>query len=137
MHRVAPLVVAALAVAAAGSRAAGEALERRGGRAVRVEKPRTIEVFVPAGMFTMGVTEDGAASAVTQCQLAYFPPNSPPRQQIASGQFIDFCSEYYVELTHMQERDVYLDAFAIDRDEVIGRGLSPLRGSPAAAPSIR
>lgn len=89
-----------------------------GGRAVRVEKPRQVEVFIPAGTFEMGVTEESAASALSQCQLAYFPPNQTPRQQTQAGMFVDFCSEYFLDLSHMQSRAVFLDAYAIDRDEV-------------------
>ena len=89
-----------------------------GGRAVRVEKPRQIEVFIPPGTFEMGVTEDSAASALIQCQLAFFPPNQTPRQQTQGGMFVDFCSEYFLDLSHMQARAVFLDAYAIDRDEV-------------------
>lgn len=107
-----------LPVLGASDSMAGEADQRREGKAVRVEKPRKVEVFIPAGTFEMGVSEDAAASALTQCQLAYFPPNNTPRQQTASGVFIDFCSEYHSDLTHMQPRDVFLDAYAIDRDEV-------------------
>ncbi|MBL0215700.1 MAG: formylglycine-generating enzyme family protein [Myxococcales bacterium] len=88
------------------------------GKAVRVEKPARREVFVPAGTFRMGVDEDQANSALNQCQLAYFPPNAVPKQQTTTGLFIDFCSEYHGELTHMAQRDVFLDAYAIDRDEV-------------------
>lgn len=117
MRRAVPLALAVAALAAAGESVAGQVTPRTG-RAVRIEKPRQIEVFIPAGMFEMGVSEDTAGSALTQCQLAYFPPNSTPRQQTTSGQFIDFCSEYYVDLSNMQVRDVFLDAYAIDRDEV-------------------
>ncbi len=90
----------------------------RNGKAVRVDKPERREVFVPAGTFRQGVDEEQASSALNQCQLAYFPPNAVPRQQTTTGIFIDFCSEYHVELTHMAQRDVFLDAYAIDRDEV-------------------
>ncbi|MDB4963654.1 MAG: hypothetical protein JWP01_3653 [Myxococcales bacterium] len=107
---------AALAVAAVG--AVGIRDGRAGGRAVRIEKPRQVEVFIPAGTFEMGVSEEAAVSAQTQCVLAYFPPNQTPRQQTQTGGFIDFCSEYYADLTHMLQRPVFLDAYAIDRDEV-------------------
>jgi sulfatase modifying factor 1 len=105
-----PLVLAAMAAVAGVGHA--------GGRAVRVEKPRQVEVFIPAGTFEMGVSEDTANSALLQCQLSYFPPNQTPRQQTQGGMFIDFCTEYHADLSHMQARAVFLDAYAIDRDEV-------------------
>lgn len=108
---LAPLA-GALVTTAAG--ATGE----RSGRAVRVEAPRRVEVFVASGSFDMGVDEEDATSALAQCQLAYFPPNQVPHVQGPGGQVTDFCNEYYAELTHMQPRSVYLDAYAIDRDEV-------------------
>lgn len=90
----------------------------RAGRSQRVEKPPRREVFVPSGSFTMGVSMDQASSALAQCQLAYFPPNAIPQRQAANGALIDFCSEYLSDLTHMPPREVYLDAYSIDRDEV-------------------
>lgn len=89
-----------------------------GGKAMRIEKPAPREVAIPAGAFKMGLTEDQATSALDQCQLAYFPKELVPRGQTAQGQFTDFCTEYHADLTHMQQRDVFLDAYAIDRDEV-------------------
>lgn len=112
--RTFPLVVAGLVVPVAVL----GGVVRANGRTVRIEKPRQVEVFVPAGTFEMGVTEESAASALVQCQLAYFPPNQTPRQQTQSGQFVDFCSDYHAVLTHMASRPVFLDAYAIDRDEV-------------------
>ncbi len=96
----------------------GTGIGLAGGRAVRVEAPKKREVFIPAGTFEMGVDEDEATSALTQCQLAYFPPNQVPKAQTLTGQFVDFCSEYYNELAAMAPRDVFLDGYAIDRDEV-------------------
>ncbi len=89
-----------------------------GGKAVRIEKPQPREVAIPAGSFKMGLTDDQATSALDQCQLAYFPKELVPRGQTSHGQFTDFCSDYHADLTHMQQRDVFLDAYAIDRDEV-------------------
>ena len=85
-----------------------------GGRVVRVEKPPAREVFVPAGVFEMGVDEETAGYALQQCQLL-FPSLTGTT---ASGQQIDFCADYNTELTHMAPREVFVEAFAIDRDEV-------------------
>jgi len=87
-----------------------------GGRVVRVAVPRRVEVFVPAGRFVMGVDEDAAQVAVQQCELAY-PALSGIHPQ--TGKPVGFCSvDYEADLVHMRQRDVFLDAFAIDRDEV-------------------
>jgi sulfatase modifying factor 1 len=104
-----------LVAAVSGAAVAGEHAR---GRAVRIDHPPQREVFIPAGIFRMGVDEDQANRALDQCQLAYFPPNAVPRQQTSNGQYIDFCSEYHGQLTNMAPRDVFLDAYAIDRDEV-------------------
>ncbi|MBA3461886.1 MAG: SUMF1/EgtB/PvdO family nonheme iron enzyme [Deltaproteobacteria bacterium] len=110
-------IAATTLVALAGVSAASDG-ERPRGKTVRIEKPPRREVVVPAGTFRMGVDEDQANRALDQCQLAYFPPNAIPRQQIPSGGFIDFCTELHKQLTHMPPRDVFVDAFAIDRNEV-------------------
>jgi sulfatase modifying factor 1 len=87
------------------------------GRVIRVEAPRRIEVFVPAGRFLMGVDPDTASAAAAQCELVYAPMvtgytgGSPPVR-------VNFCEDYSDMLAAMQPRDVYLDAFAIDRLEV-------------------
>src|SRR4051794_22070516 len=95
-------------LAAAASVAAGEP-----GRVVRVVA-RRVEVFVPAGRFVMGVDEDGALSAVQQCELAY-PALAGTHP--ATGKPVGFCSvDYESDLVHMRQRNVYLDGFAIDRD---------------------
>lgn len=108
------LGVAAVSFVATGNGVAGE----RAGRAVRVEAPRRVEVFVPAGTFTMGVDEDDAAAALAQCQLAYYPPGVVPQLLLAPGQFTDLCTEFHTDLVYMAPRTVSLDAYAIDRDEV-------------------
>src|SRR5437868_10231811 len=101
----------AATLAAAASVAAGEP-----GRVVRVAAPRRVEVYVPAGRFVMGVDEDGALSAVQQCELAY-PAIAGTHP--ATGKPVGFCSvDYESDLVHMRQRNVYLDAFAVDRDEV-------------------
>jgi formylglycine-generating enzyme required for sulfatase activity len=107
----APAAVLALALAA-GPSAAGE----RTGRFVRVEAPKRIEVFVPAGRFTMGVDADTASAASAQCEVVFSPMvtgytgGNPPAR-------VNFCADYSDELAAMQPREVYLDAYAIDRLE--------------------
>src|SRR5215831_6098888 len=101
---------------AAASLAAAGAAAGQPGRVVRVIAPRQIEVFVPAGRFVMGVDEDTAQAAVQQCELAY-----PAMSGIhpATNKPVGFCSvDYDADLNHMRQRNVYVDAFAIDRDEV-------------------
>lgn len=108
-------VVTALGVVAiAGSSLAGAPGR---GRVVRVAKPRVIEVFIPSGTFSMGIDEDSASAALNQCQVAYYPQDTLPRQQTALG-WQDFCDDYHKEMLQMQPREVVLDAYAIDRDEV-------------------
>lgn len=99
--------------AVVGTSFAGE----RTGRVVRVEAPKRLEVFVPAGKFLMGVDPDTASAASAQCDLVFSPMmtgytgGSPPVR-------VNFCEDYSDVLAAMQPRDVYLDAYAIDRLEV-------------------
>jgi formylglycine-generating enzyme required for sulfatase activity len=84
---------------------------RTAGRIVRVERVRD-EVLVPAGRFTMGVEPediDGLDGLENACRgsLPLFPRSwGAP------------CDEWGVELRNMAPREVYLDAFWIDRTEV-------------------
>jgi sulfatase modifying factor 1 len=109
-----------LAAAAAGALGVGHgaaaAPAEPPGRVVRVAAPKRVEVFVPSGGFLMGVDDDATLAAVQQCELAY-PAITGTHP--ATGKPIGFCSvDYEAELVHMQPRSVYIDAFAIDRDEV-------------------
>ena len=105
------VVLAAVSVVAT----AGGAVGTRG-RIVRVAAPRRIEVFVPGGRFSMGVEEDAALIAVQQCEFAY--PALAGNHNVTNKP-IGFCSvDYESDLVHMRPRSVYLDPFAIDRDEV-------------------
>jgi formylglycine-generating enzyme required for sulfatase activity len=105
-------VLAAVSIAAAaGAGAAGAP-----GRAVRIAAPARVEVFVPGGRFVMGIDDDATLAAVQQCELAY--PAATVTHP-ATGKTVEFCSvDYEADLAHMRPRSVYLDAFAIDRDEV-------------------
>jgi formylglycine-generating enzyme required for sulfatase activity len=105
------LVLAAVSVVAT----AGGAVGTRG-RIVRVAAPKRIEVFVPGGRFSMGVEEDAALIAVQQCDIAY--PALAGNHNVTNKP-IGFCGvDYEADLIHMRPRSVYLDPFAIDRDEV-------------------
>jgi formylglycine-generating enzyme required for sulfatase activity len=99
-------VLAPLGVAAAG--------DRRSGRVVRVEAARGGEVRVPAGRFLMGVDPDTVQAAHAQCNLLF-----PATQgQTQSGVRVSFCDDYYDDLSKMEPRAVYLDAYLVDRHEV-------------------
>jgi len=88
--------------------------DRAHGRVVRVEDvARHREVRVPAGKFSMGVDPDGVQAAKNQCD-ALFPASTGITQ---GGVTVDFCGEYYETLSKMDPREVYLDAFMIDRNE--------------------
>jgi formylglycine-generating enzyme required for sulfatase activity len=89
------------------------------GRVVRIEQAPSREVFVPAGTFTMGVTDKEAADAEEKCQLYFEPVNVAPMPfKTPAGNAVTFCHRYTEELDKMHIRDVTLPAFAIDRDEV-------------------
>ncbi|MGE0871816.1 MAG: formylglycine-generating enzyme family protein [Kofleriaceae bacterium] len=100
--------------AIAGGASSAAPSDRPVGRVVRVEKAIARTVVVPAGSFEMGVDENIAGYARDQCQLA-FPSQ---RAQTIAGRVVDFCADYASDLSRMSPRAVYLDAFAIDRDEV-------------------
>ena len=93
----------------------GEApTDRAHGRVVRVEDvSRHREVRVPAGKFSMGVDPDGVQAAKNQCD-ALLPASTGITQ---GGVTVDFCGEYYETLAKMDPREVYLDAYMIDRNE--------------------
>jgi len=87
----------------------------RAGRVVRVEAPPRREVYVPAGAFWMGVTEDDIGVVGDQCKR-YFEPDEAQFPIGARG--ITLCRAYDDELDKMRQRQVFLSAFAIDRNEV-------------------
>ncbi len=106
-----PAIVAALATVA-GLAVAGT----HKGRFVRVPQEASRDVFVPAGAFWMGVSEDDIDVVVNQCEI-YFEPNES-QQIIQGGRASPFCDAYREELGAMTPRKVTLSAFAIDRTEV-------------------
>jgi formylglycine-generating enzyme required for sulfatase activity len=110
------LSCAALAavVALGGLASAGD--RKTKGKFVRVEQDASREVFVPAGPFWMGVSEDDIDVVVSQCEM-FFEPNEA-QQIIQGGRATPFCSAYRDELMAMTQRKVTLGAFAIDRTEV-------------------
>lgn len=87
------------------------------GRVVKVFAPRRIEVHIPAGRFLMGVDETTAAAANLQCTIN-FPAFIGTAGAGATRVNIDFCGDYADTLSAMTPREVFLDAYAIDRDEV-------------------
>ena len=113
MGRTPGAVALLVTTAAVGTSLAGD----HPGRVIRVEAPRRVDVLVPAGRFLMGVDPDTASAAAAQCDLVYSPMvtgytgGSPPVR-------VNFCEDYADMLAAMQPREIYLDAFAIDRLEV-------------------
>jgi len=110
MPRLAPLPLLLLCALVADG-----AAERERGRVVRLDLPKRVQVFVPAGRFMMGVDEEHVAGAAReQCRSAF-----PARfQHPTTGQVVDFCDDYFDTLIAMAPREVYVEAFWIDRDEV-------------------
>ena len=112
MWRLASIsVVAAITALALGGANADD--QPRAGKVIRVAAPKRIEVHVPAGRFWMGVSDDDAVAANEQC-IAAFPAVTGTTQ---AGVVVDFCASYLATLTAMKPRNVYVGAFAIDRDE--------------------
>lgn len=110
MRTPAAIVLAASAVAVGGIALAGE----RVGKVVRVEAAGSREVYVPAGAFWMGVTEDDIEVVGEQCGRYFEPDEVLPLGTRAIG----LCNAYKDELDKMRQRQVFLSAFAIDRHEV-------------------
>ena len=97
----------------AGVSFAGE----RAGRIVRIDQDAPREVFVPSGTFVMGIDPDVRRLAEQECELK-FQPDQALQVPTPSGGMATVCQRYSEELDEMAEREVSLDAFAIDRDEV-------------------
>lgn len=87
------------------------------GRVVRVEQKPSREVIVPAGTFWMGITEDDADTAFQRC-TEYFEPHEIAQFSGPNNMPTSFCEIYRDELLAMTVHQVYLSAYAIDRDEV-------------------
>ena len=111
MRTLAAVTALALGATVGGIVLAGE----RAGTVVRVEQAPRREVFVPAGAFWMGVTEDDVKTLKDQCSQFF----EPQEDQIPlSSRSVTLCSGYQAELEKMEQRQVFLSAFAIDRSEV-------------------
>jgi formylglycine-generating enzyme required for sulfatase activity len=82
-----------------------------------IAAPRKVEIRVPAGRFWMGVDEDTARAAFVQCQMV-FPALTGASGAGATRIRVDFCADYADMLAAMAPRQVFVDAFHIDRDEV-------------------
>lgn len=104
------LALAALA-ATSGLAAAGTS-----GRVVRIEQRPSREVYVPAGYFWQGVSEEDIDTVVPQCEM-YFEPHDASLL-IGGRRQATLCGGYHDELSQMMQRQVFLSAYAIDRDEV-------------------
>jgi sulfatase modifying factor 1 len=101
-----------LMLVAGGVAGAGE----RSGHVVRVEQPPSREVFVPAGTFEMGVSEQQTIDAVDKCKEVYGDSSEQIRASVGSEHSL--CGRYAQELEKMTARDVTLAGFFIDRNEV-------------------
>src|SRR6185436_20607314 len=110
------LVPAGLALSALAVAAVARASDERKGRVIRVAAEPSREVYVPAGPFWMGVSEDDIDVVVNQCEMFFEPNEQVPIVQ--GGRTTPFCGGYREELTAMTPRKVTLSAFAIDRNEV-------------------
>ena len=84
-----------------------------GGKVVRIDHPPSREVFVPAGPFWMGVSEDDIKVVVPQCSMFF-----EPEDRLLVTRANTLCGDWMTELERMPQRQVFLSAFAIDRDEV-------------------
>ncbi len=100
-----------------------------GGRVVRVEDTRARRVFVPAGSFVMGISNDDDLATLDQECSLNFEQRDARSIVRANGEPISFCSMYrrsneaMLDKTvdddgHAAWRKVYVSAFEIDRDEV-------------------
>jgi formylglycine-generating enzyme required for sulfatase activity len=89
------------------------------GHVVRVEHPPVREVFVPAGEFRMGLTEEQVANATDACHHYFEPQDSASAVGVYATSQPASCQRYQQELSEMTPpRDVKTAAFAIDRVEV-------------------
>jgi formylglycine-generating enzyme required for sulfatase activity len=86
------------------------------GRVVRVEQAESRDVYVPAGVFAMGVTDEQAEELMAACERAYEIEELTRLAQ--SRQLQTLCQAYATDLAHMQAHKVFVSAFRIDRDEV-------------------
>ena len=84
------------------------------GRVVRIEKPRPTRVYIPSGTFSMGIAETEVEDLVAECEAAI---TTGPIFNTSAGAGA-LCDLYRDEVAHMKLREVYVDAFAIDRSEV-------------------
>jgi formylglycine-generating enzyme required for sulfatase activity len=124
--RCASYLAVAVLAGLAGDTQAGDAPH---GRVVRIESSRRVEVRVPAGRFWMGIDEDGAGAALSQCTMVFPAMTGTTLGPAATRQRIDFCADYFDMLAAMKPREVFLDAYLIDRDEV---GVTDYRACVAA-----
>lgn len=79
----------------------------KNGRAVRVEHPEPARVRVPGGFFTMGVRMEDVDVLMEECQ-----------QTVGSDPRVDNCRSWYAALERRPHRQVWVDGFWIDANEV-------------------
>lgn len=104
------LAVIALATVAGGIASAGN------GKVIRIAAEPSREVFVPSGSFWMGVSEDDIDIVAPMCEM-FFEPQSQVLTSI-NGRTGTLCGAFRDELAQMLQRQVFLSAYAIGRDEV-------------------
>lgn len=85
-----------------------------GGRVVRVDKPQPSKVYVPSGTFKMGLSDRDIDELGNECDAAIVTQSI----YTTSNGGGTWCDVYRDDLAHMKLRDVYVDAFSIDRTEV-------------------
>jgi formylglycine-generating enzyme required for sulfatase activity len=91
--------------------------DRPAGKVVRIHAPKRVEVHVPAGRFWMGVDDDTARATNVQCDTK-FPALVGSIGTGAARIPVNFCQDFNDTLAAMSPREVYVDAYFIDRDEV-------------------
>ncbi len=108
-------MVSLLAAIGGGGVIATQALAAdHAGRVVRVEYERSRDVYVPGGVFTMGVNGEERDLLTAACEDAYSIPSS----ELGSNDDFSICHYYTIALEHMTPRRVFVSPFRIDRDEV-------------------
>src|SRR5688500_7173584 len=78
----------------------------RGGKVVRVERPRPSIVEIDGGVFTMGITIEDVDYAQLTCTLLHGPNRTSMQGFGSSG--MPICDGYREMLLQMLPRDVYV-----------------------------
>jgi formylglycine-generating enzyme required for sulfatase activity len=107
-------VTATTSVVIAVALGAGAVARATNGKVIRIEQAPSREVFVPAGSFWMGVADADVEAMTAQCEMFF----EPQPQSLGAINGRTLCGGYHEELAQMQLRQVFLGAYAIDRNEV-------------------